>query len=554
MAGIPRAVARRLGARDDVVARLVPLVALTAAYYVVGRLSLDLSLVGKSVTPLWGPTGLALVEIFLVGYRVWPAITVAAFLVNLPISPSPEVALGIAVGNTLAPLAAAWLLRTVRFDRHLARPRDALALVVAGTAATTLSASGGTSLLVLSGAVPSMHFGSTWLVWWTGDAMGMLLVAPFVWSLRPGLVEWTWLRLLEAVGLGAVLLATLVIATTRAEPGLFVVLPPLVWIAWRFHQQGAAPAGLLTSILMTEAAVHGDGRFAHLSLASAMVTLQSFNATVALVGLFAAAAISDRARVLGRLRQIVDVAQEAVIRPPAPFVGPLALAARYESASDEARIGGDLYEVADTPFGVRLVIGDVRGKGLPAVQAASAALRAFRRSAYSVPDLAGLVGEVIEQTDRALEQDDEFITALFAEIASTGELRLANLGHPAPLHLRGRSVEALEPSRRAAPLGLARTRRAAVDRFDFEPGDRLLLFTDGLAEGRDRSGAFFPLAEAAAELLGGQDDLETGLDALMTRFLSHVDAKVTDDIAVLLAAWVPLRVRAPEPVPLGPGS
>lgn len=546
-----RQLARRFSPHGEPAAQLLPLVALALAYYLVARASLEWSLVGRSVTPLWGPTGIALFGTMLIGFRAWPAVAVAAFFVNLPISPSPAVALGIAVGNTLAPVVAVWILRRVRFDTHLARPRDALALVLAGTTSTTLSASIGTACLILSSAVPTAHFGSTWLVWWTGDAMGMLLVAPFLWSLRPGLVEWTWTRLVEALLFAGLLVATVLIATSHSDPGLFIVLPPLIWIAWRFHQQGAAPAGLLTSILLTEAVVHHSGSFAHLSLASSMVTLQSFNFTVALVGLFAAAAVSERARVLGRLRQVAQVAQEAIIRPPAPFLGPLALAARYESASDEAQIGGDLYEVADTPYGVRLVIGDVRGKGLPAVQAASAALRAFRRSAYSAPDLAELVANVVAQTDRVLEEDDEFITALFAEITSSGELRLANLGHPAPLHLRGRSIEALEPSRRATPLGVARRRQLTVDRFTFEPGDKLLLFTDGLAEGRDRSGEFFPLAEAAG-VLRGENDLEVAIDGLMAQFLAHVEGKVTDDIAVLLASWVPLRVPSPEAVALGP--
>jgi integral membrane sensor domain MASE1 len=551
MVPIQRALARRFPQHGALAERLLPLVALATAYYLVAEASLQWSLVGRSVTPLWGPTGISLVGVLLVGYRVWPAIGLAAFLVNLPISPSPGVALGIAVGNTLAPVVAAWLLRRVRFDTHLARPRDALALVVAGTASTTLSASAGTTCLVASGAVPSMHFGSTWLVWWTGDAMGMLLVAPLLWSLRRWHLRWTWMRAIEALGLTAILGGAVLLATARNEPGLFVILPPLIWIAWRFQQRGAAPAGLLTSVMLTEAVVHHQGRFAHLGLASSMVTLQSFNATVALVGLFAAAAIADRSRVLGRLREIVQVAQEAVIRPPAPFVGPLALAARYESASDEAQIGGDLYEVADTPYGVRLIIGDVRGKGLPAVQAASTALRAFRRAAYSAPDLAELVRDVVEQTDGVLEQDDEFITALFAEIATSGELRLANLGHPAPLHVRGPVARALEPSRRDRPLGIGRRGRIAVDRFDFEPGDRLLLFTDGLAEGRDRAGRFFTVADAA-DLVAGEDDLEVAIDGVMRRFLAHVEGKVTDDIAVLLVAWVPLRVPTAEPVVLGP--
>src|SRR5579872_4842020 len=163
-----REVARRLPPRRELAARLTPFVALALAYYLVARASLEWSLVGRSVTPLWGPTGIALFGLLLGGSRLWPAITVAAFFVNLTIGPSAAAALGIAVGNTLAPLVAVWLLRSVRFDTHLARPRDAMALVVAGTTSTTLSASVGTTCLVLSGAVPSMHFGSTWLVWWTG--------------------------------------------------------------------------------------------------------------------------------------------------------------------------------------------------------------------------------------------------------------------------------------------------------------------------------------------------------------------------------------------------
>ncbi len=538
---------RRFGALRPPYDQLVPLATVALVYYAVARLSLELSLVGRSVTPLWAPTGVALVAVLLVGYRVWPALGVAAFFVNLPISPSPWVALGIAVGNTVAPVVAGRLLRSLDFDTDLGRPRDALALVVAGTASTTLSASGGTTCLVLSGAVPFAHFGSTWLVWWTGDAMGMLLVAPFFWSLRARRQPWSWWRTAEAMGLGLLLVGTVLLAASRSDPGLFIVFPPLVWIAWRFHQRGAAPAGLLTSVLMTVAVVHHQGQFTHTGLAASMIKLQCFNATVALVGLFAAAAISDRARVLGRLRQIVQVAQEAVIRPPAPFVGPLALAARYESATDEAKIGGDLYEVADTIHGVRLLIGDVRGKGLPAVQAASAALRAFRRSVYSAPDLAQLVLDVVGQTERMLD-DDEFITALFVEMGTSGELRLANLGHPAPLHVRGRVVRPLEPSRRATPLGVGPS-AVVVDRFDFEPGDRLLLYTDGLIEGRDRAGEPFGLVEASVETLA-TDDIEDALDALMARFHLHVEGKVADDIAVLLAAWAPLRL--PSPAIAGP--
>ena len=515
--------------------RLLRLGGVCLAYYTTARLSLELSLVGHSITPLWAPTGVAVAAILAGGYRLWPALALAAFAVNVPISPSPVAAAGIAVGNTAAPVVAVWLLRRLQFRTELARPRDALTLLAAGTAATTISASLGTASLVFSGAVAAGHFGSSWLVWWTGDAMGIVLVAPVLWSLRGPHRALNWLQVAEAIGLLALLVGTVLLAASNQGPGLFIVLLPLVWIAWRFQQQGAAPAALLTSTLITLAVVYRQGHFATESLADRMVTLQCFNATVALTTLFSAAAIAERDGVVGRLREIVRVAQEAFIRPPAPFVGSVALAARYESATEEAGIGGDLYETADTPQGVRIVIGDVRGKGLAAVRTASSVLRAFRRWVYSAPDLADLVTHVVRETERGLLHDDEeFITALFVEIASSGQLRIVNVGHPAPLHVRGREVRTLEPSHTSPPVGV-RTGPLVPDQFELQPLDRLLLFTDGLLEGRDRAGRFFPLREVAAEILG-TEDLDQALDDLMAHYLRHVGGRVTDDIAILLAA------------------
>jgi integral membrane sensor domain MASE1 len=525
--------------------RLLQLGVVGLAYYTAARLSLELSLVGHSVTPLWAPTGVAVVAILAGGYSLWPAIALAAFAVNVPISPSAVTAVGIAVGNTAAPVVAVWLLRRLQFRTGLARPRDALTLLAAGTVAATISASGGTASLVFSGAVAAGHFGSSWLVWWTGDDMGIVLVAPVLWALRGPRPALTWPRVAEATGLAALLVGTVLLATSNQDPGLFIVFLPLIWIAWRFQRQGAAPAALLTSTLVTLAAVYQQGHFATASLADRMVTLQCFNATVALTSLFSAAAIAERDGVVGRLRQIVKVAQEAVIRPPAPFVGPVALAARYESATEEAGIGGDLYEAADTPFGVRIVIGDVRGKGLAAVRTASSALRAFRRWVYSAPDLADLVARVVRETEHGLVHDDEeFITALFVEIAASGQLRIVNVGHPAPLQVRGREIRTLEPSQTSPPVGV-QAGPLVPDQFELHPLDRLLLFTDGLAEGRDRAGRFFPLREAVTGILD-TEDLDQALDDLMTRYLRHVGGRVTDDIAILLASSHPPQPPTPD--------
>src|SRR5207245_2705493 len=160
--------------------RLAKILVVGLAYYVAARLGLRLSLIQKNVTPLWPPTGIALVAFLVLGRATWPGVALGAFLVNLPISTNAPAAAVTAVGNTLAPLVAATLLTRVGFRRQIDRLRDAVAIVVlAALLSMTISASIGTATLVVSGAIHARKFLSAWAVWWTGDAMGVLVVAPF---------------------------------------------------------------------------------------------------------------------------------------------------------------------------------------------------------------------------------------------------------------------------------------------------------------------------------------------------------------------------------------
>ena len=104
-------------------ADLLGAIALGAAYYLAAQLSLQLALVGENITPLWPPTGIALVGFLLRGRRLWPGVAIAAFAVNLTISATPLAAATTAAGNTLAPLAAAILLDRVGFRPQLDRLR-----------------------------------------------------------------------------------------------------------------------------------------------------------------------------------------------------------------------------------------------------------------------------------------------------------------------------------------------------------------------------------------------------------------------------------------------
>jgi diguanylate cyclase (GGDEF)-like protein len=285
---------------------LVKMAVLILAYYGTAILSLRLALVRGQVTPIWPPTGIALVALLLFGRRLWPGIAVGAFLVNVPISPSPVVALGIAAGNTLAPLLAATLLRRTGFRTELSRLRDAIAIVLLGALlAMTVSATGGTVSLLLSGAVSPSSFWATWSVWWAGDAMGVLIVAPFLLSLRPSghhsLMPWK--RRAEAVVLfaGLGLIGHLVFQSNLQIE--YIVFPFLGWAAWRFRQPGAAAAALLASGIAIWAAVKGTGPFAGSTLLEKMVNLQVFNASVALCSFVLATVVAERLKAIAERRR-----------------------------------------------------------------------------------------------------------------------------------------------------------------------------------------------------------------------------------------------------------
>jgi PAS domain S-box-containing protein len=278
---------------------LIRSIGLGVAYYLAAQLSLRLALVGENITPLWPPTGIALVGFLLGGRRCWPGVAIAAFAVNLPISATPVAAAVTAVGNTLAPLAAATLLVRVGFRPQLDHLRDALAIVLlAALGSTLISATVGATTLLVSGAIAGEQFPGAWSVWWAGDAMGILVVAPFLLTLttiREHPIPHGW-KILEAIAILGVLVSISFLSVVTDLPILFLVFPVLGWAAWRFQQPGAAPAALLVSLFATWAAVEERGLFAGRSLADEMFTLQMFNATVAFTSFFFAALVSERLR------------------------------------------------------------------------------------------------------------------------------------------------------------------------------------------------------------------------------------------------------------------
>ncbi len=266
-------------------------------------------------------------------------------------------------------------------------------------------------------------------------------------------------------------------------------------------------------------------------------------ATIVVVVAGTLLAIQASALRIKRQQRIVDLAtvaeatQQAIIRQPAPQVGPVAVATWYQSSARAATVGGDCYEVLDTRFGTRAFVGDVRGHGMPSVRLAALVLGGFRAMAYTTADLATIVRELDQLVARyardptATDVDgEEFVTAVMCEIDHS-TVTIANCGHPPPLLIGADGqVRALDASVPALPLGVGSD--PALDQLEVPPPARLLLYTDGLADALDRSGRPFDLGEAAKGLVAGP--LEAATARLIDQLNSHTRGQLNDDVAVMV--------------------
>jgi serine phosphatase RsbU (regulator of sigma subunit) len=257
-------------------------------------------------------------------------------------------------------------------------------------------------------------------------------------------------------------------------------------------------------------------------------------AGVTVAGVLASAGRQRRERELANFKAIADAAQQILLRSVPTRIRPVDLAVRYVSAAASARIGGDLYEVIITGDRIRLIVGDVLGKGLTAARTAAVVLGAFRETAYDAADLAEIAAR-IEASLQHQEAGEEFVTAVLAQIDPGGSrAEILSCGHPPPLLIRDGAVTLAEPPEAALPLGLASL--SPADRkicvIPFGDGDRLLFYTDGISEARDRHGTFYPLEKAGTLLSAG--DLPTALDGLIDDVLAHVGHALLDDAAMLL--------------------
>src|SRR5437667_443056 len=286
---------------------------LTVVYSIAGKLGLMLASLHASASPVWPPAGIALAALLVFGYRVWPAIFVGAFLVNVTTAGNVATSLAVASGNTLEAVCGAWLVNrfaggTTVFDR----PQGVFKFALAAVVSTIISPAFGVTSLALAGFADWTNYGAIWLTWWLGDTTGDLLIAPLIilWSIAS---KRRWNRR-DAVEAGILLLLLFVLSeavfcgwltiSARNYPFPFVIFGPIViWMAFRFAQRETATGIFILSAFAIWGTMHGFGPFVRETENQSLLALQSWTAVLNITAMALSAAMAGRRRAEEALRE-----------------------------------------------------------------------------------------------------------------------------------------------------------------------------------------------------------------------------------------------------------
>jgi len=352
-----------------------------------------------------------------------------------------------------------------------------------------------------------------------------------------------WLELTTAVAVIVIVIVCISHAWTAPLllAPLLAVPPALAGVgASSFLRPLAYGAVSLVAAIIIAATASGDTHEVPVATIVAIVVMTAISAAATTFS-------GGRTEQIANVISVAETAQRAVLKPLPSQLGPVELGVIYLAAAADAKVGGDLYDVTETEHGIRLVMGDVRGKGLGAVEVAADVLGMYREVAHDVHTLGELARRLDAGLSRRWGEHEEFVTALFVEIdPEVGRLSIFNCGHPPPILISADGVTVLEVPAPAPPLGLLTLgdSSGAARTLAFKPNDQLLLYTDGVTEARDRRRSFYPLDERLHLLQAKARDNSTGLDlleAVRDDLLRHSGAPLEDDAALLLvrapAAW-----------------
>jgi signal transduction histidine kinase len=338
-----------LAGAPALVGTLLQVVLLAAGYVVLGKLGLAMVTVGKFAAFVWPPAGISLAALLLMGLRLWPGVALGAFVVNVWIGAAPLHALAIALGNTLEAVLAAYALkRFAGFRSSLDRLRDVLALVLVGaTLSTAVSATIGVATTWNAGVIATSHFAPTWLAWYVGDALGILVFGSLLlaWGTARPTTERGQpkaLRLCEVGVLGSALAVVSWLIFFEGFGPPYALFPLLIWAAVRFEARGATAATFLVSAIAIWGTSLHRGPFATHSLEQSLLDLQIFMAVAAITALILAAVIGERWRteVLRRREELLMMMSHDLRNPlTAIEVASGALEKQFSSDQRDGRAG-----------------------------------------------------------------------------------------------------------------------------------------------------------------------------------------------------------------------
>ncbi|MFD4902420.1 PP2C family protein-serine/threonine phosphatase [Streptomyces sp. NPDC058411] len=347
-----------------------------------------------------------------------------------------------------------------------------------------------------------------------------------------------WLLLLTAV---VVVLDALTGNDLPVIP-LLVVLPALASVFCTVRQTTAVAAWV--TLVVVGSRIASTGAFWD------VVFLIGFSALASALGVVACAARIRHATEMARLRSAAVALQRQILRPLPVTTQEVCAHGIYEPIEEDRFVGGDIYEVVQSPHGTRVIIGDVQGKGLPAIGAGFAALGAFREAAVREPELTAVADAVEDAVVRhnAFSAEngeaERFVTALLLGFDGGDRVRAVNCGHLPPRLLYDGAASAVALHRTSVPLGMADLggEARAAEWIDFPPGAALMVYTDGVTEARDAAGAFYPFDERLRAWAGRDPDQV--LEALQADLAEFSGGVRRDDVAVLVLSRPPAGEKA----------
>lgn len=311
-------------ARKDIWVKIIIFCLVGISYFVTGKIGLQFAFVHTNVTAIWAPAGIALASFLLFGYRIWPAIFLAAFFTNLTTAGSIGTSLGIAVGNTLEGLVGFYFVNRFAHGRNVFyRGQDIVIFtILAAFLSTTVSANIGVLTLIAGGLAEWSHFFSIWFTWWMGDAAGVLLVTPFIlfWSARSPLYSNVHNQVEALLAfLTLFIISFLIFGGMLEGVPLFFSIPILVWIAFRFGRRESIAALALFAASAILGTLDGYGPFVRDNSNESLLLLQSFIDVMTVTILTLSIVVSERREVQRllfekeeRFRALIEKSSEAI--------------------------------------------------------------------------------------------------------------------------------------------------------------------------------------------------------------------------------------------------